>query len=1011
MSSSGGQHSAMQAPRSVAEVEQLVKSLYVPSTPAVIAAIDDQLKKLQLSAEGWQIADALLGSEEQSVRFFGALTFQVKLNVEGPSLDAEAAQTVLMRLLSWTAQLDRRGEGQLVRKKLCGALGTYLLQSSTPWQRPLLHLAASFHRGDAVPEDQLSSAHDAISQFLPLMSESQLVTLLWLSSQLATDGTKMDTTTPAHAKLHQQMEQLVDDASKVMQHAVMVPVTQMETSFNLRGQLLSCFLNWINYAQPMWNTKQDALEHLRQLVPALATLLTIPDDNYAEALDVFRDVLEGYTSFFQPQHMELLASIVGQHVGPQMLEQLQAADPEVLPLAQFVIAYGVANVQQVVEQPDNEHGSKMILQLLLAILEGPGFPGDDDEVSILSIEFWNTYIEYVNDAVYSMNQNEAPPAWLERDRETCLTLTVRLWSKLRTPPAEISNNWTQGEDEAFREFRIDAADLMLSLYLRLSSDMLQQFITIALQSLQQQDWQDLEAALYCINTVADNVLENEPGEKLLAQLFSSPLFKVIADFSLPVPSVTRRTAVDLLGSYGAYIERHAEFLPDTLRFLFASLENVGLSLSASKSIALLCSTCRSSLTGDVNDFIEQYKRFATGETSEGYTNEKIIGAIAAIIQAMTPESAKAQSLSALLDIVDGMVENAKQLSNPADAHDLGVSALECLASMGKNLQIPDDVPIDVYDDDEKPVDPNNYWSSSPGQATQSRIITTCYTVLQFLPNSGEAIDAVCQVLKSGFTEHEPGPFVFPPSITVSFLEQCTLSTPNIESILSMACTLITQHSRRDAAPIHADIDRIYRRTVAFVTELSDPTRDPGVAQSSIDVFNRMIPRYSHILLDTSSPTGDLVQPILDFAIKAIDGPDLLPKRSAAELWSRIIRPPSPPEDDTVRTRLAQVITAYGPLLCQALMCQVVGKGQRSELDQLCEPLKALIQTQPRSREWLEQALGSEEVVRLVGGNMSEGDKKRFVLGLMGVRGEVKKTRDIVRQFYASCRGTVVSYGS
>jgi hypothetical protein len=841
------------------------------------------------------------------------------------------------------------------------------------------------------------------------MNGSQIGTLLLLSSQLATDGAKMDTTTPTHAKLHDQMEILVEDASKVMQHALSLP--ESNSSFDLRGQILHCFLNWVNYAQPMWPTKPEALEHLRQLVPGLASLLMEDDPSQAEALDVFRDVLEGYTSFFQRPHMELLAAVIHQHVRPRMLQQLRDADPEVLPLAQFVIAYGVANIQQVVEQPDNEQGSKTILQLLLAIFEGPGYPGDDDEVSILSIEFWNTYIEYVNDAVYSMNQNEAPPSWLERDRATCLQLATLLWSKLRTPPTEVSNNWTSGEDEAFREFRMDAADLLLSMYLRLAADMLQQFITIALQSLQQQQWQDLEAAMYCINTIADNVMEDQPGEQLLSQLFSSPLFRVIADFDLAMPSQTRRTAIDMLGSYGAYIERHAEFLPDTLRFLFASLENVGLYLSASKSIALLCSTCRSSLTGDVNGFIEQYNRFATSETSEPYTNEKVIGAIAAIIQAMQPESAKAQPLSALLDIVDGMVTTAKQLSDPAKAHELGVGALECLTSMGKNLQIPDDVPVDIYDDDDKPsIDPNNYWTSPPGQAIQSRIITTCFNVLEFLPTSSQAIEAVTQVLKSGFTEHEPGPFVFAPSITVSFLEQCSLQTPNIEQVLSMACTLITQHTRRDSPSIDAEVDRIYRHVVSFIQGLSgDPSADPGVAQSALDVFTRMIPRYSHILLDTSSASGDLVQPILDFAIKSLSGADLLPKRSAAELWRCIIRPPSPPSDDTVRTRLAQVINAYGPPLCHALMGQIMGKGQRSELDQLCEPLKALVVTQSRTKEWLEAAL--EERAREGGIQVGEQERKRFVMSLVGIRGESRRTREVVRAFWAACRGTVGSYGS
>jgi hypothetical protein len=40
------------------------------------------LQRLQRSPEGWQLADALLSSEEERVRFFGALTFTVKLNAD-----------------------------------------------------------------------------------------------------------------------------------------------------------------------------------------------------------------------------------------------------------------------------------------------------------------------------------------------------------------------------------------------------------------------------------------------------------------------------------------------------------------------------------------------------------------------------------------------------------------------------------------------------------------------------------------------------------------------------------------------------------------------------------------------------------------------------------------------------------------------------------------------------------------------------------------------------------------
>jgi hypothetical protein len=87
-----GNNATVPTPQNVAEVEQLVKRLYQPGSPRLITEINDQLQRVQLSSHGWQVADALLSSDDGNVRFFGALTFMVKLNndgsVSGPELRA-----------------------------------------------------------------------------------------------------------------------------------------------------------------------------------------------------------------------------------------------------------------------------------------------------------------------------------------------------------------------------------------------------------------------------------------------------------------------------------------------------------------------------------------------------------------------------------------------------------------------------------------------------------------------------------------------------------------------------------------------------------------------------------------------------------------------------------------------------------------------------------------------------------------------------------------------------------
>lgn len=59
-----------------------MKKLYLPGPPAQIARIQESLQALQRSEDGWKLADALLASSDNKVRFFGALTFTVKLNLD-----------------------------------------------------------------------------------------------------------------------------------------------------------------------------------------------------------------------------------------------------------------------------------------------------------------------------------------------------------------------------------------------------------------------------------------------------------------------------------------------------------------------------------------------------------------------------------------------------------------------------------------------------------------------------------------------------------------------------------------------------------------------------------------------------------------------------------------------------------------------------------------------------------------------------------------------------------------
>ncbi|KAF2484647.1 armadillo-type protein [Neohortaea acidophila] len=927
-------------------------------------------------------------------------------------LDPANAQIVLSRLLHWLVRLTNQGDGAMVGKKLCSAITAYYIQSTAPWEQPLRHIALCFRHGEAVSPDALQTDNTPFSVLLASLSHPQITTVLWLAASLAEEMGRVDSNTAQTARIHAQMENIVRDASETMHRAL-----QLQTSTpELATEALVTFQQWVDYAQPVWPRNPDALQYLRNLIAPAAACLSSTTVSQ-EALDVFRDILESYTSFFRYEHIAMLAEIIYQYINPPLQRALQEQDSDgqhVL-YGQFVIAFGCANIQQVVEDPQNQLGSINLVTLHTQMISTPGYPGDDDQLSVQAIEFWNTYVEHVNDIIGSGDEGDNPP-WQPAAQMTLQRVFECLCRKITTPPPDVAEEWGDDEHEGFKEFRLDATDLLLSIYIFLEKPMLEELVGLICRSLQAKEWRVLEAALFILNRLADNVLEEPGNGSVLEKVFQTTLFREVANFSLDIPSQTRRAAIDLLGSYGQYIERHAEFLPDTLNFLFASLETTTLAAAAARSIDSLCSTCRAELTNELPGFVAQYQRFLKSDGNDPYTKKMVIGAIASIIQAMRPESAKAEPLIALIEQVERDVEAAKKFAAAGEAEqeeEVGVNALECLASIGRGMQVPDDVPIDLYSEesgDAAATDKSTYWQSADGQAIQRRIMG-CFSVLQVVGGYSAAIDAACQVLKSGYTETEPGPFVLPPSVTVSFVQQCSLTTPQLEMVLSTACLLVTQHSHAPKAPrIESEVRAIYACVLNFMTALRDSTHDPAVANACIEIVGRMMPYYTHVLFPTDSAPNNPTATMLNFVLTAVIGPDQFPKRAACDFWTKLIKPQTAALTPQTRQSLEAAIEAYGAQLTECIIVEIGGRGRRSELDVVCNPLLALLLHRGETRRWLERALGSESFPDTQG-RATDEEKGRFLRGVVAAGSDGRKVREVVRVFWALCRGTVVGFGS
>ena len=346
---------------------------------------------------------------------------------------------ILLLTVDVQVKLVGQGECGLVYRKLCSALTTFLVRSSLAWTRPISHLAKCFGTGNALPLDD-DVDPNLESSTLSSIGPLQLTTLLYFSGVMADEIGRLDANASTSSRLHAGMELNVRDVSNLLDFSF------HQTPHTIKKEALRTFLAWINYAQPTWPGQPEALQYLRDLIGPAAECLT-DKEVASEAMDVFRDVLEGYTSFFKPEHMNTIAHIIHDHVRPALVRALyeRDTDGQHVIYGQFVIAFACANIQQVVEEPSRELGSQVIVKLHFDILAAEGYPGDDDQLSTLSIEFWNTYVEYVNDALFSSDAGDAQLSWMPQAKATLNQAFQLIWKKMLTPPADVVQNWSDEE--------------------------------------------------------------------------------------------------------------------------------------------------------------------------------------------------------------------------------------------------------------------------------------------------------------------------------------------------------------------------------------------------------------------------------------------------------------------------------------------------------------------------------------------------------------------------------------
>ncbi|KAI9929911.1 hypothetical protein MW887_011721 [Aspergillus wentii] len=1009
----------------VNEARTLVSQLYDPANagnPAKIKLIQEHLQVLQKGPQAWLIANSLLGHENTDLRFFGALTFTVKINQDWQQLNESEAQELLGRLIDHYVFLVNGGERPLVIRKLASSLATIFLKPSAPWTRALLNVAASLANGKYLSEEQCQSI-DLETAVLPAMSEKQVVALLYFSNTLAEEFNKYGSETRRSAEGHRVAKNVNDAfclAGFVLRHLLQQEASGSPVSDAAPGveAINSYHMRETISASDLESTTSYIIQSLKALSLSKA------------AAQVLIELIDWRDSIFSQDHIHSILEFIISDFGAAHVSSLMEGDfeDENMTFLELVLAYAAIKQRELFTGTlDPEH--EKILTLLHTLFKAPGYAAVDDSASPLVLEWWTEVADDLQEIFFVAEETDG----FDRAKQNLARAALDCFEKLKYPNSEELKDWSDDDRSEFGSFRRDVCDFLLAVYPMLGVELVQVFQERARSSLANQDWKTFEAAIFCIAQLSEAVDENKHADECLNVIFFCDEFaRLCGGEGVKIPDKARQTLVDMLGKYQSYFERTHALLPRVLTFLFASLDVAPCAPTASKSISHLCKSCRNALTFELPAFMDQFESFRFKPTATALTMEKVLEGIAAIIQTLPADEEKAQFLERILHF---FLEQAKLARDEAvrgliePAHARAQLVLRCVASIGKGLRTDGEIVLDSNDGSNEDSYPPTFWNTGNGAASQNLIMQCMQLLMTDFPLDITLIEAACDILKAGYTE-KTGPYVFPPMMTVNFVKSIPLGSSGADIVMGTASAFLASHS--------AHPQRIQEETVSLIVHVYETFcwmhekpefYDPEVANSGIDFLTRLLPKY-HLFLfaltstpqeaGLSKPSNDdslpsrppILQAILNFILLALQGPEPLPLRSSSQFWVSVLNIPGSSnlnEASPVQNALRDCL----PALCRILITQIAGRCARSDLEHLCEVLRRVIfKQQGPARPHLTEALASlesDDSNQTQCQVVSPQEKQRFLASLLTARGAKTQTVQLARSFWLKCRGTSFDY--
>ncbi|KAK9236576.1 armadillo-type protein [Lipomyces kononenkoae] len=965
----------------------------------------------------------MLSSGDPNVRFFGALTYTVKLNSDWQSLSPESLSQLLLQLLNWF--LAHSHGPRFITQKLAATLLLVLIKfpelPNSIWPYPVHDVVISASRNTPTVGTREPLDDRVFQSAVQSLDAHDLSLVLLFCTTFAEEISRADVPRQDRPPLYKLLLNSTPHTLAVIKPTLLTAPSSIASPDSFHPVLISVLKSFRAWTIACVSADANApvVSALAELLPSVIGFLQIESDKsvYATVIDVLIDFMEWADKLVTSESSKILLDLFSSSYAASKIEKVgsNSDDDEGDITGAFLnafICFGELIAKDIAADLGRpEH--RRILELMLELLRIPGFPIEDENVSNRTLEFWDLFVEsilYDDDGTLLATDKDVR---LSDAQNVMMQVIELLWTKLRLPDSNVAVRWTQDSRDGFFAFRKDVADLIESAYqlvgTRLYSVLVQFVITSV--SVTPLDWVGIEASLYVLNGIMQSLTSDPPEFEFFQMLLDSKLFSILSSSPL---LRARLTSLSLIASAIPYFQSDAgkKHIPTVVTYLFQCLASPSLALHASRSIFQLCSECATALSGDVPLFLNIYRdMLANGGAIDGIAKERIAGAIAEVLQQGVDDlELRTAYLRDLVDLLGGYAEEAVRLAGDPgavpDARDIAASVLKSLGMVGKACRRVEDIDDTVTSAAEL----DHHWNGdgASGRLVKDKIIQIVSAISHMPVFAGDITirQNATGVLKAGLSEVLPGPFTWPADVIFGYIRDEIVRVEKLDTlqpVLKLAESLVASYSNSQTPDIHdlcgQLLELLYIGALVPNNAITS-SLDPDVNQGILDVLGKFLQRYLDVIL--ACPYFESL--ILQFGVAMVTAKEPLVVKSAIKFWNDLLNLSPDSQSAAVAHATKQVIDIAGPPLLSAVAAAAGGACPRSLITEYAKIIKSFFRTNTGSAEkWLTTALQIESC---------PPDKAKarrvFVEKLARLRGR-PPTETIVKDFWIAERGQTCDY--